>query len=125
MGARQFAAIQAVAGSFGVELSSLDVRDAGEIERAITAFARGANGGLIVTAGRGRNHSSRPDHRARGPAPAARGLSLALVRHSGGLISYGPESSTSSGTPLATSTASSRARSQPTCRCRARPNTSW
>jgi putative ABC transport system substrate-binding protein len=33
-----------------VELSPVDVRDAGEIERALTAFARGANGGLIVTA---------------------------------------------------------------------------
>jgi putative ABC transport system substrate-binding protein len=33
-----------------VELSAVDVRDAGEIERAVTAFARGLNGGLIVTA---------------------------------------------------------------------------
>jgi hypothetical protein len=47
----QFAAIQAMAPpSFGVELSPIDVRDAGEIERAITAFARERNGGLIVTA---------------------------------------------------------------------------
>ncbi len=42
--------IQAVAPSFGVELSPVDVRDAGEIERAVAAFARGPNGGLIVTA---------------------------------------------------------------------------
>ena len=49
-GIGQFAAIQSVAPSFGVELSPLDVRDAGEIERAVTAFARGPNGGLIVTA---------------------------------------------------------------------------
>ena len=49
-GIGQFAAIQAVAPSLGVELSPVDVRDAGEIERAITAFARGSNGGLIVTA---------------------------------------------------------------------------
>ena len=39
-GIGQFAAIQAVAPSFGVELNPIDVRDAGEIERAITAFAR-------------------------------------------------------------------------------------
>ena len=39
-GIGQFGAIQAVAPSFGVELSPVDVRDAGEIERAITAFAR-------------------------------------------------------------------------------------
>ena len=49
-GIGQLAAIQAVAPSFGVELSPVDVRDAGEIERAITAFARAPNGGLIVTA---------------------------------------------------------------------------
>ena len=39
-GIGQFAAIQAVAPSFGVELSPVDVRDAGEIERAVAAFAR-------------------------------------------------------------------------------------
>ena len=49
-GIGQFAAIQAVAPSLGVELSPIDVRDAGEIERAVTAFARSPNGGLIVTA---------------------------------------------------------------------------
>jgi putative ABC transport system substrate-binding protein len=50
-GTAQLAAIQAVAPSFGVELSSIGVRDAGEIERGITAFARGGpnSGGLIVT----------------------------------------------------------------------------
>ena len=49
-GIGQFAAAQAVAPSLGVELSPVDVRDAGEIERAVTAFARSPNGGLIVTA---------------------------------------------------------------------------
>ena len=49
-GIGQFAAIQSVAPSFGVELSPVNVRDAGEIERAIAAFARSSNGGLIVTA---------------------------------------------------------------------------
>ena len=49
-GIGQFAAIQAVAPSFGVEVSPVNVRDAGEIERAVTAFARAPNGGLIVTA---------------------------------------------------------------------------
>jgi putative ABC transport system substrate-binding protein len=44
-----FGAIQAVAPTFGVELTPVNVRDAGEIERAVTAFARSANGGLIVT----------------------------------------------------------------------------
>jgi putative ABC transport system substrate-binding protein len=90
-GAGQFGAIQAQAQSLGVELRPLDVRDAGEIERAITAFAQGSNGGLIVTG-----------------SPAAvvhRGLIVALAaRHrlpavyntrfyaaGGGLISYGPD----------------------------------
>src|SRR2546423_5285948 len=49
-GIGQFAAIQALAPALGVELTAMDVRDAGEIERAIRAFAEGANGGLIVTA---------------------------------------------------------------------------
>ena len=49
-GTGQWGAIQAVAQSFGVELRPIDVRDAGEIERTITAFARISNGGLIVTA---------------------------------------------------------------------------
>jgi putative ABC transport system substrate-binding protein len=49
-GIGQFGAVQIVAPSLGVQLSPLDVHDAGEIERAIAAFARGLNGGLIVTA---------------------------------------------------------------------------
>ena len=49
-GVGQFAAIQAVAPSLGVEVSPVNVRDAGEIERGVTAFARSSNGGLIVTA---------------------------------------------------------------------------
>ncbi len=49
-GIGQFAAIQAVAPSHGVEVSPIDVRDAGEIERAIGTFSRFPNGGLIVTA---------------------------------------------------------------------------
>ncbi|MFL6972443.1 MAG: ABC transporter substrate-binding protein, partial [Xanthobacteraceae bacterium] len=90
-GIGQFAAVQAVAPSLGVELIPIDLRDAGEIERAVTAIARGANGGMIVT-----------------------GSALAFVHHNlilslanrhrlpvvywnrrfvtgGGLISYGPD----------------------------------
>jgi ABC-type uncharacterized transport system substrate-binding protein len=48
-GIGQFGAIQSVAPSFGVELTPVNMRDAGEIERAVAAFARGSNGGLIVT----------------------------------------------------------------------------
>jgi putative ABC transport system substrate-binding protein len=49
-GVGQFAVIQSVAPPLGVELTPVSVRDAGEIERAVTAFARSGNGGLIVTA---------------------------------------------------------------------------
>ena len=49
-GIGQFGAIQAVAPVLGVELHPINVRDPSEIEHAIGAFARGPNGGLIVTA---------------------------------------------------------------------------
>ena len=48
-GIGQFGAIQSVAPSFGVELTPINERDDAEVERAITAFARGSGGGLIVT----------------------------------------------------------------------------
>ena len=80
-GIGQFAAIQSVAPSLGVEVSPVNVRDAGEIERAITAFARSRNGGLIVTAS-----ALATVHRdliidACGPAQTARGLLRTLLRH--------------------------------------------
>jgi ABC-type uncharacterized transport system substrate-binding protein len=48
-GPAQFGAIQTVAPSLGVELRPIDMRDAGEMERAFTAFAQSSNRGLIVT----------------------------------------------------------------------------
>jgi putative ABC transport system substrate-binding protein len=48
-GIGSFAIIQSVAQSVGVDVSPISVRDAAEIERAISAFARSSNGGLIVT----------------------------------------------------------------------------
>jgi putative ABC transport system substrate-binding protein len=90
-GIGQLAVIQAAAPSFGVEVRPVGVRDADEIERAVTAFARSSNGGLIVTGS---------------PLTALhRKLIIALVaRHrlpavypfryfptSGGMISYGPD----------------------------------
>ena len=50
LGIGQWAVIQAMAPSTGVDLSLVNMRDASEIERDITAFARSSNGGLIVTA---------------------------------------------------------------------------
>jgi putative ABC transport system substrate-binding protein len=49
VGAGQFGAIQALAPSLGIEARPIDVRNASEIERAITAFAQTPNGGLILT----------------------------------------------------------------------------
>jgi ABC-type uncharacterized transport system substrate-binding protein len=49
LGIGQFSAIQAVASPLGVEVNAINVRDAGEIERAVAAFARSPNGGLVVT----------------------------------------------------------------------------
>ena len=116
-GTGQFAAIQAVAPSFGVEVSPVNVRDAGEIERAITAFARSSNGGLIVT-----GSALAQVHRDLIVTLAARHKLPAVYYNrffvtGGGLVSYGPITSTSTGLRPATSTASSRARNQPTCRC--------
>jgi putative ABC transport system substrate-binding protein len=90
-GIGQFSAVQAVAPSLGVEVSPIDVRDAGEIERAITAFARGVSGGLIVTAS-----GSALSHRHLIATLAARYRLHAIYagRHyaaAGGLISYGPD----------------------------------
>src|SRR5215510_8344141 len=48
-GGGQFAAIQSAAPSLRVEVSPINVRDAGQIERTVTAFARAPNAGLIVT----------------------------------------------------------------------------
>jgi ABC-type uncharacterized transport system substrate-binding protein len=50
-GIAQFAAIQTVAPSLGVELTAINVLDVRQIERSVTAFARSANGGLVVTSG--------------------------------------------------------------------------
>jgi putative tryptophan/tyrosine transport system substrate-binding protein len=49
-GIGQFAVIQSVAPSLGIDVSPVNVRDPSEIERSIAAFARVSNGGLIVTA---------------------------------------------------------------------------
>jgi putative ABC transport system substrate-binding protein len=90
-GIGQFGAAQAVAPSLGVELSPVDVRDAGEIERAVTEFARGSNGGLIVT-----GSAAAIVHRELIATLAARHRLPAVypARYSvtaGGLISYGPD----------------------------------
>ena len=90
-GIGQFGAVQIVAPSLGVALSPVDVRDAGEIERAVAAFASGPNGGLIVTAS-----SLAVVHRQTIIALAARHKLPAVYFNrayvtAGGLISYAPD----------------------------------
>ena len=91
-GTAQWAAIQVVAPSLGVELSPIGVHNGGEIDRAISAFARGSNAGLIVT-----SSTLAIGHRQRiielgGPTPAACSLSLRLLRDRWGphLLRAGP-----------------------------------
>ena len=91
-GVGQYAIIQAVAPSLRVELRSIDVRDPGEIERAIVTFAQSPNGGLII--------AGSPEavvHRnliitlaAQHQLPAV--YPLPYFARSGGLIAYGPDS---------------------------------
>jgi putative ABC transport system substrate-binding protein len=91
VGIGQLAAIQGVAPSFGVELTPIVVRDAGEIEPAVAAFARSPDDGLIVTIG-----TLTDAHRDVIGKLAAR-LRLPAVYpfpffvRSGGLISYGTD----------------------------------
>jgi ABC-type uncharacterized transport system substrate-binding protein len=92
VGPALFGVIQAAAPSLGVDLRVADVRDAGEIDRAIRAFAQGSNGGLIVTGSPGAIF-----HRdlviavaARHRLPAVYAVRVFPV--GGGLISYGADS---------------------------------
>jgi putative tryptophan/tyrosine transport system substrate-binding protein len=90
-GIGQFAALQAVAPSLGVELSPVDARDASEIERAVAAFARSSNGGLIVPASPAatRHRDLIVTLAARHKLPAVY-FERSFVA-AGGLISYGPD----------------------------------
>jgi putative ABC transport system substrate-binding protein len=90
-GVGQWGAIQTAAPSFGVELRSIDVRDAGEIERGVTTMARGSNGGLIVT-----GSAPAAVHRdliitlaAREQLPAIYPFRYFVIQ--GGLVSYGAD----------------------------------
>jgi putative ABC transport system substrate-binding protein len=93
IGTAQFSAIQAVAPSLGVEVTPIGVHDIGAIERAVEAFARSANGGLIMT---GSATSAGPVTRdliirvaARHKLPAVYAFRFMVT--AGGLVSYGPD----------------------------------
>ena len=91
-GIGQLGAVLAVAPSFGIEMTPIGVRNAGEIESAVSAFAREPNGGLIVLA----SPLSIVQRKliitlaARHRLPAVYGLRFFVI--DGGLISYGPDS---------------------------------
>ncbi len=90
-GPAEYGAIQAVAPSLGVALRPIDLRNADEIERAITVFAASSNGGLIITGSAGAT-----THRELIIALAARHRLPAVyyARYyvtGGGLISYGSD----------------------------------
>jgi putative ABC transport system substrate-binding protein len=90
-GPAQFGAIQTVAPSLGVELRPIDVRNPGDIERAITVFAASPNGGLIIT-----GSAAATIHRQLIIALAARHRLPAVYYDryyvtGGGLSSYGPD----------------------------------
>ena len=90
-GAGQFGGIQSAASSTGVEVSPINARDAGEIERAVMAFALSSNGGLIVT-----STASAQAHTELIVKLAARHKLPAVYFQrsfvtSGGLVSYGSD----------------------------------
>jgi putative ABC transport system substrate-binding protein len=90
-GIGQFAVIQSVAPSFGVELTPVNVRDTAEIERGIAGFVRSSNGGLIVTAS-----AAALVHRDPIVKLAAKHKLPAVYFHrqfvdEGGLVSYGSD----------------------------------
>ena len=87
----QFAAIQAVAPSLGIQVSPLNIRDGGELERAVAAFARSLNGGLLVTASAGsvRHRDLIIGLAARHKLPTVYPERFYVI--AGGLLSYGPD----------------------------------
>jgi putative ABC transport system substrate-binding protein len=90
-GIAQFGAIRMTASSLGVDVSPIDIRDAGDIEHAIADLARSPNAGLVVTpsAGSSVHIAQIVSLAARYKLPAV--YSDRYVAARGGLISYGPE----------------------------------
>jgi putative ABC transport system substrate-binding protein len=88
-GIAQFGAIQALAPSLGLQVSPVNVRNANEVESGIAAFARTANGGLIVTGSAQVHQHLITKLAAQYKLPAIYSNHLSVT--SGGLISYGPD----------------------------------
>src|SRR5262249_38047743 len=120
----QFGAIQSAAPARRVEVSSINVRDDSETERALSACARSPKGGLIVTAS-----AAAAVHKDFIVGAAAR-YKLPAVYYdrnfaaAGGLASYGPDLIDQYRQAAGYVARILKARSRPTCRCRRRPNMS-
>ena len=122
-GIGQFAVIQSVAPSVGVDVSPVNLSDASEIEHSVAAFAHSANGGMILTAS-----ALSAIHRDliitladRYKLPAVYGERSYVA--GGGLVSYGPNFIDQYRHAAGMSTASSRARSPADLPVRRRPST--
>jgi ABC-type uncharacterized transport system substrate-binding protein len=117
------AAIHALAPSIGVQVTPIDVRQTGDLERAVATFARMSNGGLIVTA-----DPAAIVHREAIIMLAARHRLPAIYPYrffvtGGGLVSYELNNIEQFRLARATSIAFCAAVSQPIFRCRRRPDT--
>lgn len=86
-----FGAMQAAAQPLGIQLTPIGTQNAGEIERGITAFAKAAHGGMIVTpsASASVNRDLFVALAARNKLPAV--YPFRYITVAGGLVSYGPD----------------------------------
>jgi putative ABC transport system substrate-binding protein len=124
-GTGQLQTIEVAAPAFGVELIAIDSRDAGELDRAIAAFARESNGGLIAV-----SSASVARHRDRIIALALQHRLPAIYPFryfavSGGLMSYGPERLEPYRLAAGYVDRILKGGSRPSCRSKRRPNTNW
>ena len=125
-GIGQWAIIQAVSHSLGVEMKPIDIETTpSEIERAISAYAREPNTGLVVVVS-----AAALTHRDLILALAARYRLPAVYPYrvhvtAGGLITYGADINLQYRHAAGYVDAFSKVRTRQTCRCRRRPNTIW
>jgi putative ABC transport system substrate-binding protein len=124
-GVAMFGAIQASAQSFGVQINPIGTQSTEEVERAIAAFARSPNGGLIVTpsASASVQRNLIVTLAARHKLPAV--YPFRYIVTIGGLVSYGPDLVDQFRLAAGYVTVFSKVRRRPICRCRRRPNTNW
>jgi len=125
-GVGEFAAIQAVAPSLGVDLSPIDPRDSAAMERAVIDFAHQSNSGLIVTeSGASIKDRDRIASLWRRSSDCRQSMLTATSPLRAASSRMGPTKSTSTAAPRITWIEFSRERNRLSYRCRRRPNLSW